>query len=308
MKTTAIWGALVLMMATPVVAQAQEVADADWSTTEVSVVKRIPGPALWRVVKDDKVVWIITSTQIETSASWDSRRIENILTGAETLYTPPVATGGITLIWRLMKDKDLPGKTTLKDVLPPDEYSRFQETARRHGVKTGDIEKDKPLWAGMRLSTKVNEARGYSTDGVVGRLSKAAKKKKVKIRAVADYEAKPLLARINAIDETEGRRCLTLSLDGIDYAVKTTHTATQAWAEGDVARLKSVLRAKPKADCLEALGADLTTRSTHDAISVVEKAMKGARRSVLILPAGMLLLDDRLVSELRARGYQVREP
>ncbi|WP_343685286.1 TraB/GumN family protein [Asticcacaulis sp.] len=306
MMKTKILLTLAFVALAPITAWAQD--DTIWSTTDVTVVKRLPGPALWKVVRDDKVVWIIGSAQIEGKAGWDSTRIENILTGAETLYTPPTASGGVSLIFRLMKDKDLPGRTTLKDVLPEAEYARFQVTARRYGIKTNDIEKDKPLWAGMRLSMKINQKYGYSSSAVVDRLSKVAKKKKVKVRAVASYEAKPLLNQIAAIDAEESRRCLTMTLDSLDYDIPNVPIVTKAWAAGDVTRLKPIWRNGPEGDCLQGLGADLSARVSGDTIAVIEKAMSGSKRSVLILPMGMLINDDWLVSGLRARGYQVREP
>lgn len=89
--------------------------------------------------------------------------------------------------------------------------------------------------------------------------------------------------------------------------VATTGAQTDAWASGDVDALKAILRAQPKADCHEALGGQLRGQWTADTLRLVNTAMQGTRRSVLLLPMPMLL-DERLVNELRAQGYQVRTP
>ncbi|ESQ77515.1 TraB/GumN family protein [Asticcacaulis sp. YBE204] len=295
---------LSLLAAVPACAQT----DADWDLTEVSVAKQLPGPALWRVTKGDKIVWIIGTTTIQSKVAWDSARIDRILSDAETLYLPPAAVGGVSIIYRVMKDKDLPGKTRLKDVVSEVEYARFRETAQKHGIKTSDMEKDKPLWAGMRLSMAVNNKYGYASSPIEKQLTRTARKHKVKIQRVATYEVKPLLVQVNGIDVAESRRCLIASLNGIDYATKTTPGITTAWVSGDVARLKPLLRGQPKDACLDALGEDLTSRSTADTVGAIEKAMTGARRSVLIMPLGALLSNDKLIGELRQRGFTVREP
>ncbi|MDC7683799.1 TraB/GumN family protein [Asticcacaulis sp. BYS171W] len=300
---------LSLLAAVPACAQTAGTANPeDWGLTEVAVTKDLPGPALWRVTKGDKIVWIIGTTTIQGKAAWDSARIDRILSDAETLYLPPAAVGGISVVYSVMKDKDLPGKTRLKDVVSAAEYARFVETARRHGIKTADIEKDKPLWAGLRLSMAVSKKYDYSSSSVINQLTKTAKKHKVKVRRVATYEIKPLLSQVNGIDAAEARRCLTASLDTIDYQTKNVPIATSAWVGGDVARLKPILNQYPKGDCLDALGDDLTARSVADTVGTIEKAMTGARRSVLILPMHALTGDDRLIGELRRRGFTVREP
>lgn len=279
----------------------------DWSLTEVSVVKNLPGPALWKVIKGDKVVWLIGDARIDATKTWDSARIDRILSDAEGLYLPPAPKFSLLALYAVMSGKDLPGKRTLRDVLPPAEYARWTQLARTYEIDTRDIEKDRPLWAAVRFLDAVSTKKGFSSQAITQHLTLVAKRHKVKVARISRMETRALVKQTNAIDEAEGRRCLAVMLDLTDYMVATTAAQTDAWASGDVEALKAILRAQPKADCHEALGGQLRAQWTADTLRLVDTAMQGTRRSVLLLPMSMLL-DERLVNELRAQGYQVRTP
>ncbi|WP_298332532.1 TraB/GumN family protein [Asticcacaulis sp.] len=279
----------------------------DWALTEVSVVKNLPGPALWKVIKDDKVVWLIGDLRIDATKTWDSARIDRILSDAEGLYLPPAPKFGLLALYAVMSGKDLPGSQTLRDVLPPAEYARWAQLARTYEIDTRDIEKDRPLWAGVRFLDAVSTKKGFSSQAISQHLTQVAKRHKVKVARISRMETRALVKQTNAIDEAEGRRCLSGMLDLTEYMVATTAAQTDAWANGEVGGLKAILRAQPKADCHEALGGQLRAKWTADTLRMVDTAMQGTRRSVLLLPVP-LLLDERLVNELRAQGYQVRTP
>jgi uncharacterized protein YbaP (TraB family) len=211
-------------------------------------------------------------------------------------------------VYKVVKAKDLPGKQTLRDVLSPAEYARFRQVADTNGIKTADIEKDKPIWAGWRLLAAIHKKHGFVSGQIKRDLGKYAKKHKVKVRHAALYKVRPLLDQIIAMSDEDSRKCLNGSLTGIDYMTRTMAAQTAAWTTGDVARLTQIEAGRPVDTCLTAMASDLDARSKADTIHAIESAMTGTKRSVLILSVRSLVGDSALFSELRQRGFTVSEP
>lgn len=279
----------------------------DWQTTEVTITKKISGPALWKVIKDDKIIWIIGLSPINSNTSWDRSRITRILSTAETLYLPLSATIGLGDLSKLMKGKDLPGKQTLKDVLSQEEYERFRRTADHYKINTKDMEKDKPLWAGWRLEQAILKKIRFS-ETQIGDLRKIASKNKVKIRTLSVLKAKPILDKLLSVDMDESKNCLDTQISTLDYVAKVKDQQTIAWVNGDVATLKIIENNMPKTQCLIALSNDIEDKTTLDTIEKIDAAMKVTKRSVIILPVRNLVKNKDLIDELKQRNYRIVEP
>lgn len=298
---------LLVLLVSPAFAQTETPADTDWGLTEVAVVKDLPVPALWKVVKDDKIVWIIGDIRLKKGVPWNHGRVERIVGGAETLYLPPRVTGGLLDVYKAAKGSELPGKQTLRDVLSAEEYQRFRAVADRYGVDTTKIERSKPMWAGWRLRQAVDARQGFVAGQTVRDLTAYAKAHKVKVRPVAVYKARAALNEsINASNE-QSRACMMSTLDSLDYTMAAMEAQTNAWTMGDVPQLAKIVAGRPKANCPSTVVKELSARSTTDTAAVIEQAMTGSKRNVLVLNIDMLL-DENLGAELRRRGFTVAAP
>ncbi|MFT3997604.1 MAG: TraB/GumN family protein, partial [Asticcacaulis sp.] len=164
---------LCLLMAAPAFAQTKAETgaettnpDADWNIDEVTVVRSSTGPALWRVVKDDHVVWIIGFAEIKRGTKWNSARIDRIVSGAQRLYLPPAIVYASTPHALTA----LPEGQTLRDVVSPEDYARVEALIKTHHLNRSLILRSQPFWAGQTLNAELIGRTGLTDKGVIERL------------------------------------------------------------------------------------------------------------------------------------------
>ncbi|OYW74314.1 MAG: TraB/GumN family protein, partial [Asticcacaulis sp. 32-58-5] len=222
-------------------APSSQAADEDWNHTEVVVAaKRPPGPALWRIKKGDAEVVIVGILPVfPKSQSWSTKRLENALRGAKVLITPPDAKTSAGDAVRVLRTKGLPGKLTLKDVLPPELNARFEATAKRAGVSPKAFAHDKPVWAGARLRREVLEKRRLSADEPTDTIARIARKQGVPVRPAGKYKTGPVLKDLNRLSDQESQECLIHTLGDIDFNMDRAPKAAAAWAVGDIRTVRA---------------------------------------------------------------------
>ena len=93
-----------------------------------------PGPGLWRVSKDDHVLYILgTQSPLPRDIDWDAREVREVLDEAGAVLGSPGLSvdadvgffRGLTLVPSAMKAMRNPGGATLDKVLPPELYARW---------------------------------------------------------------------------------------------------------------------------------------------------------------------------------------
>lgn len=297
--------AVAMALTDPVSAQNHAVdpdTNKEWDVTDVTVAKVIPGPALWKISKDDRVLWVIGTMPISRT-SWDGHRIERLLDGAHTLYLPPSASGAVA-----SSTRKLPKGTTLRDLLPDAEYARFRVVADTYRLSTAGEEKEKPYWAGLRLSWRIRSDIGISSGPVQDRIVAAAKKRKVRITQIDHQEHSAELNSYGNMSMEASRACLADTLNWIDYFVPHNRADSEAWANGDVVTLKRRMSAKPKASCRTEDAEKRSEYAYRETLAAVEQALSLSHRNVMIYPIDVFLGDDRLALDLEKRGYKVTPP
>ncbi|WP_126421333.1 TraB/GumN family protein [Asticcacaulis excentricus] len=275
--------------------------DPDWNVTEVTVEKSLPGPALWKITKEDKVLWVLGVMPMQRT-HWDMSRVKRLLDGAETLYLPPLSEGTISL-----SSTRLPEGQMLRDVISEKTYIRYRATARTFNIETKEDEQYQPFWAGQKMFQRIRLYNGISLNAVTEQVVDAAKARKVKVRRIALYDSSDTLAESTTFTTEQGEACLNYTLDSIDHLVPNRKRDAAAWARGDVDTLRARLAAAPKVTC----GNNQSVRGNKarsDTLRAIEQALSGPRRNVMISSLSVLLMDDQLMHELSALGYKVIAP
>jgi uncharacterized protein YbaP (TraB family) len=301
---------------------------------EVLITGEQPGPAMWRVSKDDHTLWIVgTVTPLPTKMSWRSKQVEDvvhqsgeILANSSTSATVKgsMLFTALRLLPAIMRLRNNADGTTLQQALPEDVYARWAAAYRLYVGKAPDKdEKWRPMMAAGFLQQRALERSGLSDRAVVWpMIASLAKKNSVKIRRrtfpISLEDPKGLIAEIAAIPRAAEIACLIATMDHIDRDLPNIRARAEAWAIGDVKTLRSL----PLADeagktCSEAFFTSPRLRKMmEEQRPALEEDWLGAAGYMLLehetslttLSMAELLGENGMLARLRARGYTVEEP
>ena len=325
-----IWRALLLAASAAVPAAiAQEndesrPAPVDIVEDEIQVVGELPGPPLWRVTKDDHVLWILgTPELVPDGLVWQSDSIENALAhSSEYLPSPSLRVSVINPLRarRLIKlIRRIPDRGTLEGVLPGDLYRLFSETRLRYAPRRDSLEELRPSVAAEELFDSALQSAGLESGRTIGRaIEKRAKKhnlKKVPAHLSERYKDSPLFDSIREMSADAERTCLQTLLQELDSQLKAHTRLATAWAVGDLATLRAHPGDSATGACDSfALAFDpevlsqVESRSWALWLENVDRALRDNESTFAVLPLGALLRADGPLSWLRQRGYEVVEP
>jgi hypothetical protein len=302
-------------------------------TLETVVVSGVqPGPGLWKVTKDDHVLWVMgTLTPLPKKMEWESRDVEKAIAESQELLLLPRAQisveGGalkaLTLMPSLMGARNNPDKKLLKEVVSPELYARWVPLKQKYLGKDSAVEKRRPIIAGFRLYEKAVERSGMSfKDVVTPVVKKAAKKHDLVITQPAvDVKIKDPRTRVKEFKKTtlDDSECFDKTLQRLESDVETMKLRGNAWAMGDVITLREEPYTDNTKACMDAvLGASmaektglstLPERIKDEWLKAAEAALAKNRSTFALLPIGNVLDDEKgFLAALKARGYTVEEP
>ena len=187
-------------------AQAEEKLD---ELEPVTVVGGFANPKIWKVSKEDHVMWVLGRQALPAGARWRLDQIEARVAESQLVLYPGVATLDvdvgffriISLVPAAYRTAKNPGKKTLKDVLPAEVYARWREIKTRYVGRDNDIEEWRPAVALVMLMDKVEDKLKPSKPAApppppppvvkpvfAPLIEKTAKKHKVKIRTLRKVE------------------------------------------------------------------------------------------------------------------------
>ena len=145
-------------------------------------------------------------------------------------------------------------------------------------------------------------------------MEKRAKKHKVtELSAVISLTDLRILDVMKDTIDAAEQKCLNARLQGLDARLETLVRFSSAWAEGEIAELKTYsddeatdachprrLATHPE-DLLQMVSRGLETWHEN-----VDRALNDNDSTFAIVPIEELLRDDGSLSQLRQRGYEVR--
>ncbi|WP_460457209.1 TraB/GumN family protein [Arenimonas alkanexedens] len=290
-----------------------------------------PGPGLWKVSRDGRVLWVLgTLAPLPKRMEWSSREVERRVAAAGVLLMPPTvkvdaqgaALGGLFLVPSLLRARNNPEGERLPDVLPAADYARWLRLKAIYLGRDRGVEKRRPILAAMDLRDAAFDRADLSWRDVVGReLRRAAKRANVPVEqpvvTLVIEDAKAAVKEFRS-SEFDDLACFRKTLDQVENDLETLASRANAWAIGDLATLEALPYADNAKACTDALlGSGLAQRSGFSELparveaawlQAAETALATHPESVAVLPMARVVGERGYLRALAARGYTVEAP
>lgn len=313
-------------------AEAVPAATPDAKLFDAMVVSGVqPGPGLWRVSKGDNVMWVLgTLTPLPKKMEWVSREVAQVIGESQEVLLGPGAKlkerigvlRGLFLLPAALGSRKNPDGEKLVEIVPPDLYARWTPLKARYIGRSRGIEKQRPLFAALKLYDKAIKKNRMTQESVVlPVVRKIAKKHKVPLNRPEieiDIGNPREAIRDFADSRLEDLDCFAGTLDRLETDLETMRERANAWATGDIEALRSSPFTDQNQICADALlnagftrerGLDdLRERLAAAWLAAAETALANNATTFAVLPMREVVSPGGYVDTLRARGYEVEEP
>lgn len=303
------------------------------ATEKVLVVGQRPGPGLWKVSKGDHVMWVFgTYSPLPARMSWRSQQVEAMISQSQELLGAPgmnLAVGWkdslniLTALPSLINVKKNVNGESLQQVVPPEAYARWSVLKSRYLGDNTSVESMRPLFAAEALFDKATTIAGLGSDTAVQKkIYEIAKQHKLKLTPTG--LTIPLENPRGALNEfrkasLDDLDCFTKTIDRLETDLDGMRLRANAWAVGDVARMRALSYPNQTDACREAMtnstwmksvkGADdLDARSKASWLAAAEKALASNRSTFALLPVGRAMNGGGYLDALKEKGYTVEQP
>lgn len=298
----------------------------------IVVTGRQPGPGLWKVRRGDHVMWILgTQSPLPKRMEWDSAAVIRRIGESQEVLLPPRLNVDfnagffrkLTLLPAALKIRNNPDGKSLRDVVPLNDYQRWQPLKQRWIGSDRSAEGWRPVFAAIELYARAIERSDLTLDtGVIDLVKKTAKSRglaatqpRIEIRVEDPKDALKEFARLQVDDLA----CFRGMLDRIEPDLGAMIARANAWAVGDIETLRDVPYRTQFDACSEVLTADNAVARKRGFVNIEaqleRKWMEAAEGSLArnpstfaVLDMGQLLEPDGYLAKLIAKGYMIEEP
>ena len=296
----------------------------DHTVEEIQVLGQIKGPPIWRITNGDHDLWILGYPKwVSGDVSWQSNFLEDVMTHSEEFLTftgMRLATANPLKLMRGLRKfrqmQRIPERGRLEDVLSEPHYRLYSEVKLKYAPNRDSLERLRPSFAANELFDSAAESAGL----VRGRnlihraMEKRAKKHKVtELSAVISLTELRVLELMQDTNNVSEQNCLLARLQSLDARLETLMRFSLAWADGDIAELKTY----PVDDATDACHPRRLATHPEDLMQMmsqgleawhenVDRALNDNDSTFAIVPIEELLRDDGSLSQLRQRGYEIR--
>ena len=295
-----------------------------------------PGPGLWKVSKNDHVLWILgTQNPLPKELIWRSREAENRLAESQELLGPPGygyglrVTGPISFLKGLVMAPQIrgasknPGGLSLQDVLPPELYARWLPLKQKYLAKDNNVELDRPIFAAERLfETALDQGGLTRSDTVSIVVNKLAKKAGLKLTVTqVFYEVEQMGEAIRNFKKSPmaDQECFAKTLARLESDLDAMRARANAWAVGDIGKIEQLQFTDQGLACGNAMDSNeavkarpaiaaLPRQARARWVAAAENALATNRSTFALMPMPMLLDPKGYLSDLTAKGYTVEKP
>lgn len=321
------------VLVAPAWSQSEPAAELAHTPEKVLVVGQRPGPGLWKVAKDDHVLWIFgTYSPLPDKMVWRSRQVETVLAQSQEFLGLPTAGVGVgwsnslnllTALPFVIGVKKNADGARLQDIVPADVYARWTPLKAKYIGADSAIETDRPIFAAQELFGKALKQSGLGNDrDVVASIHKMAKNAGINFTpvtvsvqienprgAVRDFKK-------GALDDLD---CFTKTIDRLEVDIDAMRVRANAWATGDVETMRKLTYPDQEQACKSAFidsafvkslpGAESLDQRRRDTwLAAAEKSLANNKSTFALLPVSQIMNPNGLVAALQAKGYVVEQP
>jgi len=291
-----------------------------------------PGPGMWQVRNaQGHTLWILgTVSPLPAKLEWRADEVQAVIASAQEVLGSPGWTldadvgffRGLTLVPSAMKAARDPDGRTLREVLPPDLYARWEVLKQRHIGRDGGIEKDRPLVAATQLYAAALKDVGLGRSSPVSRIVQKASKAhgltpvptQVTIK-IADPRQALKEVRGTALQDVE---CFRRTLDVVEHGLPLLAERANAWSVGDIEALERLAVKGQYLACVDAVAnsdfgrrrglTDVDAQAQRKWMTLAGEALARNAVTFATVPVTSLLMPGGYADQLRARGYEVQAP
>lgn len=248
----------------------------------VLVIGEQPGPGLWKVSKDDRVMWVLGTHQpLPRHMTWRSQQVEARIAESQEVLLPSNVNiradvgllRGLTLIPAAIKASRIPDDRTLQDVLSAETWRSWRTLRDQYMPRDDDVERQRPAIAIARLRSAAIDRHqlsgGVNVRSVVDR---AAKQHKVRVRRLPTIERtvrvenpRGMLKGASQVDLPD-IDCFTQGVEQLEPEIERMKALANAWGRGDTEGLRRLHRVRQLEElCFYSLMAAFNERDSVDA-------------------------------------------
>jgi len=321
-------------------------AEIDAAPEEIIVTGRLPGPPLWKVSNGDKVLWIFPYLDwIPKDMLWDSERVARVIAQSQEVLSQPVVGWGASLQVRLnpislVRNERLnnrigsnPDGRTLEETLPPELYARFAALQARYFPGNEYFVDVRPAMAGRTMMNIIRKREGLvQGDDILKTIRRLERRnpaiKHTEISEVMWIDSFGEYAeRVEALYENypaeEELACFEQQVRHAEEDLDAMKNRANSWAQGYIDEFRSdplvgYWEFDMSNSCVNVLGGIASPereatmarnmRVSQMWLDAAENALATNASTFAILHIGELLAEDGLLSKLKAKGYEIREP
>jgi hypothetical protein len=325
--------ALSLGLALPLQGTAQDVSDElplrELDTVEV--IAQVPGPGLWEVRREGRVLWILgTQSPLPKRFEWVSDDVAARLAESSLLIAPPSVKfegvgmlRGLFLLPSLYRSRRDPEGRSLEENVGPELYAQWLEHKQRYFPRKRKTDTWRPMVAAIELySEAIEDQRMTGSSQVWKTVRKLARRQRlptVEPEVALRIEDPRGAIRSFAENPLDDLECFRLTRQHLESDLELMRQRAEAWAVGDVEGLRALPLSDQNQACRDAFmkaavsretGFDELPRRVREAwLEAARSALAEHDSSVAVLPIRMLIDPEQgAIVALRAEGYEVIEP
>lgn len=286
---------------------------------EVVVTGERTGPEMWHVHREASDLWILGSmSPLPKGITWRSKQFEQVLEHTNQVVIPkPFEVGIARILWLLITERDIllvRGGKRLKDVMPPNLYSRFSALRGQYHESADKWEHYRPIIAAAFLQRTVFHAVNLSTQLDLGAAVRMlAEKHKVRVEELKIAGVHDALDALKTMPPATENACVEASLVTMEKDLPRLRDRADAWASGNIERIRSLREPSEVDACRAALdagtgAAELIATVRRTWVDNMDHYLHHDGVTVAVVNMDMLLEKGGILDELRAKGYAIEGP
>ena len=283
--------------------------------SELLVIARPPGPALWLVEKNGAKLYVVGSAPpLPHQLKWNSPRLNRAMDQASLVLIPPEASVGPLQVTKFFLTGGggvrQPFGKKLENRLPPDLKARFISARERAGRTEVPYKDWKPAVAGFILLSDFRQAAGLSEAKPVSTIERMAKAKGVKVKAMSQYRLGPILSSAGKLSDEGNLACLRDALTELEYDGNHPTDIGTDWANGDIASVRARYSTSAIQRCVIRTpgGAELLGEQIGDSTKALNEALNRPGVTIAVVDLAFLLPANGVLDRLKASGATVTSP